>query len=252
MVTIVSISDLHLDVRTQGRRRKDEIASALHQAKGTAIARKMLREEVLFVCAGDLGDPDSGSIVYPLLALCIEVMQELEKNGIRQVWVKGNHDGESGESLFTPLAALAEGMKLAGVSEVPDRWGWADVDVLALPHAKYDPVKEVGDFAKWREERRSTDFLRPAVVVSHLFPILGIEPGEESSEMPRGGPMPLPCEELAKVPGPVLILSGHYHRRQVHQPPVKGCPPVHVIGSAVQLSHSEESNSPGFLVIHAP
>ena len=78
--TIIACSDLHLDARCHGQRRFPEIARALHQAKGEAIARQKLGEDVIFVCAGDLGDPDSGSIVYKLLALCIEVMGRLERN----------------------------------------------------------------------------------------------------------------------------------------------------------------------------
>ena len=244
MTTVVAVSDLHLDVRTTGVRRFDEVARTLRQAKGEAIRRKV----DLFICAGDLGDPDSGSIVYRLLALCLETAFDLDRAGIPHLWVKGNHDGKSGESLFTPIAALADGVvSNARVCEEPAYWGGEEYDVLALPHSEYDPAQFVREFAGWKEESKSEV---PTLVVSHLFPIPGIEPGEETSEMPRGGPRPLPCEELARIPGRVVVLSGHYHRRQVYQPSVKGCPPVYVIGSIATLSYGEESNGdPGFLVV---
>jgi DNA repair exonuclease SbcCD nuclease subunit len=242
MTTLVCVSDLHLDQRTAGVSRFEEIARGLRQAKDEAIKRKA----DIFICAGDVGDPDSGSVVYRLLALCAEVMADLDSAGVSQLWVKGNHDGEEGESLFTPLKAFMDD-KRGEVAETADYWGWpgksGKFDVLALPHAKYNPELKVRDFIDWKGPPR------PTVVVSHLFPIPGIEPGEETKEMPRGGPRPLPCEALAQIPGQVIILSGHWHKRQIYQPPVPGCPPVHVIGSLCQLSHAEESNQPGFLCL---
>lgn len=244
MTTIVAVSDLHLDWRTHGVPRFDEIAKALHQAKDEAIKRKA----DLFVCAGDLGDPDSGSIVYRLLALCIEVMMELHDNDIHVVFVAGNHDGDEGEGILTPLKALAGSLRGFTVAETALWEELESFDLLALPFARYEPEKAVRQFIEWK--KRAGREYRTSVVVSHLTSIEGIENGEETSEMPRGGIRSLPLELLAEIKGPVIVISGHWHKRQVFQPRVPGCPPIFVCGSLATLTHGEESNgTPGYLVV---
>lgn len=257
MTLIVAVSDIHADHRNNGVERFEEIARGMRQAVQVAIDRKA----DLFVGGGDYSDPDSGAIVFRVIALLIESMMRLDKAGIPQVWVKGNHDatsGSGGESVLTPIARLSD-YCYARVAESPMTIDWwtersgRRFGVLLLPHGQYDAAARVSDFAtsmRVQDASVGPPGVSPLrVVVSHLFPIPEMEPGEETSEMPRGGPNPLPLEALAEIPGEVLVLSGHYHKRQVFRSGVRGCPPVHVIGSLCQLSHSEESNSPGFLVI---
>ena len=244
MTTIVACSDLHLDTRTDGVRRFPEVENALWQAAREAVKRRA----DLFCMLGDLGDPDSGGVVYPLLALVVRVMGFLAAEGVPQVWVKGNHDGPVGQSLFTPLAAYSEscGFVNAYVFEEPGDWLLReDFDVLALPHGQYDADAIVRKFTAERKPWRKRG--SPSVVLSHLYPIEGLEFGEESEEFARGGPNPLPLDALSELGEGVVVLQGHFHKRQTYQPPVG--PLIHVVGSLVQLSHSEEANDPGFLII---
>jgi predicted phosphodiesterase len=249
---ILTISDVHADATTNGVRRFEEIERSVEEAADAAI-----RERVdVFVFAGDLADPESGPILVKCIELIARVTVRLERAGIRVILIAGNHDViDSGDGWTTidPLRALVDRrqrihvvtqatsivMQVEGVAEADH----PAIEFACMPYtslaATYDPIAFVDSLGTRRIQ---------CVVVSHLN-VRGVTPGEESLEMPRGREVWLPDEPLAALARvrPVLVLQGHYHRRQVHVTP-SGLP-VHIVGSVGVFSHGEEEHVPGYMIV---
>ncbi|GAC1448421.1 MAG: hypothetical protein PVSMB8_07400 [Vulcanimicrobiaceae bacterium] len=263
---LVVVSDLHLDWVTAGIRRFDDVAKALEAAKNKAIALAEIDDDdtVVFVCLGDLFNPDSGPIVLRCTELLIGIAGQLALRGVSSIWVAGNHDvveDGSGTTSLTPMRSvdewchdIPEQPAYAFVAEEPEDFdiGTTDEDeddppFLVLPftatsHA-YDPE------AKIKEWAAKYPRVKKPIILSHLTGVEGVIPGEEVNEMPRGREVTFPIDAVREhFPG-ALILQGHFHRRQVHT--VRGVT-FHICGSLARLTHSEEENDPGYLVVDVP
>lgn len=236
---IVAISDLHLDHVTAGVPRFDEISEVVLAAVNNAI----ITRADLFVCLGDVFDPDSGSIVFKCATFLLQVAQQLASREIPSCWVAGNHDVIEDGSGFTTLSPLRMFKKNPYVhlfekpGSVMLKGG---VEFVAFPFTAtshpYNPMDVVLPEG-------------PAIIGSHLH-VAGIQPGEETTELPRGREVLLPYEHLdqARRRKDTLLLSGHYHKRQRFTPP-GGRLPIEVIGTPARLTFGESNNVPGYLTI---
>lgn len=235
-------SDLHLDWVTRGRSRFDDISQAVDRTIQEVIKRKVDR----FFFLGDLCDPDRNLTTTRAVTCVMEAAVELSQAGIPSHWLAGNHDvieDGSGATMLRPFRALPYGRASIWLHEEPilmSAFGAEDdpnpVGLLALPFTAtshpYDPEALA-------QEALAID--NPLIVISHLA-VAGVQPGEETKEMPRGREVLLPRETLQKRKAPTLILQGHYHRRQVFEG-------VHICGSLARLTFGEEDNNPGFLIV---
>lgn len=240
MKKILHCSDAHLDWRTAGLSRFDDIVAAFEETKRAAIEEKV----EVYVFTGDLGDPDSGSIVLRIAEYVVGLGVELANDGIESVWVAGNHDVSEdghGTTMLSPLSALQqiEGETGVHVFNKPGRFYLPDRTlVIGLPYPSlacpYAPGPVLAGF-------RTTD-ARATIVATHLqYP--GIVPGEESKEMGRGRDVPFPWEGCDPS---WLVLGGHYHERQVWTAPngVK----VNIAGALARLTHGEERHRPSYAI----
>ena len=234
---IVVSSDWHLDHVSHGVPRLPEIGAAAFEVVDYAIAQKA--DAFLFL--GDLCDPDSGSSVFRCVSVALEVARRLSKAGIDSHWIAGNHDvieDGSGDTTLRPLMGCADGVSVyerPGRANLVPRSG-AVFQLIALPFTAtgfgYDPALEVRRFR--------TDKAENMIVAAHLA-VPGVEPGEETTELPRGREVVLPVAEIR--PYAKTILNGHYHRQQ------RSPDGVWIPGSLARLTFCEERNHPGFLVL---
>lgn len=238
---IVACSDLHMDWVTAGVPRFDEVRAALSRAVTYAVEK--LDEGDLFVCCGDVCDPDSGPVVLRVAAALIEEDQRLEAAGLQRVWVAGNHDAVldgRGHTTLEPLAALgtslvAQGPEVCGPYGKPGE----EAVVVALPYpgaVAYSPAEFL---LKAREEHPDEKLF----VFSHLV-VPGLIQGEEGHEMARGKDVLFPVDVLGDVK-PALVINGHHHARQVTP---HG---IYIPGSAARLRFGPEEGNPdpAFLVL---
>lgn len=240
---ILITSDWHRDHVTGG------IARALEVERGAryCVAEAMKQKVDVFLFGGDLCDPDDGAAVIAAAAFTIEVALELARARIMSVWIAGNHDVIEDGSGRTTLSALrAVSMRLASeyapilVFEQPDsvvlNTKREALPFLALPFTAtshtYRPDKIVEMFAP--------GFTNGGMVFGHLK-VEGVQPGEETTEMPRGRDIVFPREELRRLMPKAFLGNGHYHRRQVYDG-------VHIPGSLARLTFGEREHVPGFLI----
>lgn len=231
---VLHCSDAHKDWRTAGLARFDDVAAAFEATKDAAIAEKV----GLYCFTGDLGDPDSGSIVLRIAEFVIALALDLAAEGIPSVWVAGNHDVAEdghGTTMLSPLAGIDGGIKVfnkPGHFLLPD-----GTLVIGLPYpSRARPYAPGPVLASLRTKARAT------IVATHLQ-LPGIVPGEETKEMPRGRDVPFPWEGCDPS---WLVLGGHYHERQVWTAP-NGVR-VHIAGAMAQLTHLEERHRPSFTI----
>jgi len=236
---IVCISDIHLDCTTLGVSRFEEAKRALDEAVAYAIKEKA----DLFVFCGDAMDPDSGSIVFRCIDVLVRAASCLGAQKILSIWLSGNHDIlEDGTDATTllPVANAAYAMVISSPVYAPLS---PRLELLAFPFTStsraYDPVEHA---------KKAADGKGPLLVLSHLH-VQGVIAGEESKEMSRGREVWLPDEELAQLAKrrPMLVLQGHYHRRQRHRT-MAGLD-FQIIGATTRNTFGECAHSPGFLVI---
>lgn len=230
----VCSSDWHPDVTTLGVSRFNEVQRAVRKSVEHAIAIKADR----YLFLGDLCDPDSGPIVFRCVGLALWAATTLEGAGIPSHWLVGNHDvieDGSGTSTLQPLRDAG-----FDVMDQPQAVGAGGCEILALPFTAashpYQPeraVQQLFDGSK-------------TLVLSHLG-IEGIQPGEETKDMPRGREVVFPHASFPSTLRDVTILSGHYHQKQVFERP--GLLPIHVVGSLARLTFGESNNEPSFLVV---
>lgn len=244
-------SDWHADARTLGHARFMDVDLAVRETVEAAVREKV--DAYLFL--GDLCDPDSGGAVFRSVELAVSVALELANQGIQSVWVAGNHDvieDGSGDTTLSPLRPLARVRKHVHLFERPGTVflngpypDLADgVTVLALPYTAtshaYRPATAVSD------QMTATGPRAKLVVVAHLA-VVGVEPGEETTDMPRGRDVLFPREMFPDTLGtPTTCFNGHYHRQQRHELP--GHLPVHIPGAPTRFTFGEAGNSPGYLI----
>lgn len=235
---IVAVSDLHLDWRTAGVERFDEVVESCEEA--VSFARK---EKVdLFAFCGDLCDSDDGRDVLRASAYAVDVAVRLRNDGIHSIWIAGNHDvvSDGRTTTLDPLKGLEKLSSPPGVMVAttgPRSWelrtSTGTFILVALP---YSPVPyDAGE--AWREH---VPHAHPSVVFSHLM-LPNMHPGSESKELARGKDRAFPIEEMKKRPA-TLVLNGHYHARSVTPDGIQ------IVGSLARLTYGEEHHSPGFLV----
>ena len=244
---MIAISDLHMDAVTMGQSRLHEVAAVLRKAMHHAI-----REKVdLFLCTGDVCDPDSGPVVLRIARELVDVAMSLAQARIRSAWVCGNHDvaGDGWTTSLDPLMGL-EPHDLPHAtpwvrvfSEAPGSMSFADGwRLVGLPY----PTKSSG----WGSSHEPLAKMRCSgeklVVAGHLS-IEGVVPGEEAGELARGRDVFWPTAEVDAMK-PEIKLNGHYHRRHV----TKGG--IQIVGSAVALTFGEKrekGEEPGYLYIES-
>jgi DNA repair exonuclease SbcCD nuclease subunit len=239
---IVVISDLHGDRSTLGHLRTAEVAMAVKRAREHAIDHGA----DVFVCLGDVADPDTGGSTFRAMEIVIETALALRYRGIPSIWVAGNHDvyeDGSGATCLSPLAAVERAFRdhtgelsLIHVAEQPKLVDIEDVSFACLPYTpvshKYDPAEAAADCFVEAQQKR-------VVVLGHLM-IPGVVPGEETTEMPRGREVLFPLEQTSRA---ALRLNGHYHHRQTT---AEG---IVIPGSLCRFTFADENHEPGFLVI---
>lgn len=232
---ILLTSDWHLDASTAGFVRFDDLRDAVRRVVDLAIAERV----ALFAFLGDLADPDSVR-VHAAAEVAVDAATRLARAGIPSRWLTGNHDVvEDGSDVSTlaplrPLQGVAKVNPLIRVYDAPALEVFGGCDVLALPFTSrakaYDPAEAV--------DANGTD--APALVLGHLN-IEGIEPGSETTDLPRGREVFLPLAKIRERFPNALVANGHYHRRQCFEG-------VHVPGAIARLTFGEGDNEPGILI----
>lgn len=224
-----------------GKSRFAEVEAAVGETVDVAIKEKV----AAYLFTGDLCDPDSGISVIQSIGLAIEAAVTLYTNKIPSIWIPGNHcvveDG-SGNTVLSPLASLAK--KLGGHIWVCERPVLVQsllfaYDFLALPYTasshSYSPEAEVIKHLHNGNKNR-------AIVMGHLM-IEGIQPGEETNEMPRGRDVMWPKKAIDALGDRVVFkVNGHYHRRQVFEG-------IYIPGSIARFTFGERENVPSYLLV---
>jgi DNA repair exonuclease SbcCD nuclease subunit len=237
---IIVCSDAHLDARTAGVERFDEIAESFRQAVWHAV--EPVPHADLFVFCGDLCDPDDGRDVLRASAFAVEMATTLSANHVPSLWLAGNHDvvKDGQTTTLEPLLYLGDGNVQVAVREPLLLQRGEHVDVLALP---YSPTAYDAEEAVRRAEERAREHEARLVIFSHLM-LPGMHLGSESGEMARGKDRNFPLKALnALRDAPALVVSGHYHRAQRTEDGIR------VVGALARLTFGEETNAPGFLVV---
>jgi DNA repair exonuclease SbcCD nuclease subunit len=221
-VRYLLISDLHLDARTAGVPRYEELGETLDVVCEQAAILKA--DQIVF--AGDLCDP--GSSAHRCVARALRFAESLPAPSI---WVTGNHDvveDGTGASVLDPIAAAGH-----VVISQPDVT--CSGEVLWLPFTAralaYDPAAIVEHTAEFGGVR---------LVIGHLN-LKGITPGSETTSMPRGREVFWPVDKIKTCLPDALAIGGHYHKAQFY----KG---VEIIGSLGRLNFAEEDSEPRLLI----
>lgn len=253
---VVVCSDAHFDVSTAGVPRFEEVERAMREAAHHAAR---VRADA-FIFLGDLCDPDSGPVVLRAADVAVSVATWLSSSGVPSFWVVGNHDVVNdghGTTSLSPLRSLGRvGSHDVEVVDEPRcvSDGLWSHDFIFLPH-----VASTSEYAGGlgAAVRSLVEKGKPAIVFSHLS-IAGVQPGEETTEMPRGAERMLPIEAIEEAsPRVACVVSGHYHRRadyflqdgEAREGDPGAYVPLHVVGSLARLTFGEEQNAPGFLVL---
>jgi DNA repair exonuclease SbcCD nuclease subunit len=241
-------SDAHTDHVTYGVPRRPEIAEAF-RAVLDAAAREQ-SDAVFFL--GDLCDPDDPCAV--LDEMIGAMARELIAERRRLVCIPGNHcvreDG-SGKSVLTPLqddraasyvhvfsrpvATFLPGIRASGFN------------VVALPFTPASHPYDPDAFVRGLEVPVPD---APTFVIGHLC-IPGVQPGEETKELPRGREVVFPLEAVGelvrRVSAPIVVLNGHYHRRQDFVTPHGYT--IHIPGAPCRLTMGEDRHEPAFILV---
>jgi len=233
-VRLMISSDWHLDATTAGVERRDDLEAAVAELALAVDERSI--EAFLFL--GDLTNPDNPR-AWRAIEVAIRFALGLERRGIDQAWLTGNHDVvEDGRCSSTLLPLRGAGIR---VIDSPGEQVFAGHSLVAFPFTPsshtYDPAEVVARASGGRMAGRT-------IVASHLC-VEGIEPGSEVAEFARGREVFLPVDAIARdLPGS-LLLNGHYHARQTYR---RSGIEVHVPGSIARLTRGERDNSPGYLI----
>ena len=230
----VVTSDWHGDWVTDGFDRDADLESVLDNVLREAVSSDA------FLFLGDLSNPYSRN-VHKASAIAVSFATELSRLGVPNYWLAGNHDIiESGDAPYTSLHALrgvgGETVLIERPMTIP--FGQSR-QLVAMPYVSpsfaYDPREFV------RAQRELVQDESRVIVAGHLN-LEGIGPGSETIDMPRGRDVFWPFEEVEACLPNAVYLNGHYHEQQVFRN-------VHIPGSPLRLTHGEELNEPGFLVL---
>lgn len=228
---LLVFSDVHEDWTTGGFERDAEIGRATTQVRCYQASEPV--DLVLFL--GDWCDPDSVG-THRAAAKAVELYRSLQTPSY---WLTGNHDViHDGRGSHTLMA-----LKKAGGNVIDEPTSIVvshDFFLVFLPYTSlshaYDPEAFI----------RSIGCPPPGarvVVAGHMTSIPGVPHGSETDEMGRGRDMVFPVAACREVFGEnVVMMNGHFHQRIVDGP-------VLVPGSLARLTHGEERNDPGFLVV---
>lgn len=235
MIVVVS-SDYHADWRTSGVDRYQDVRSAAIEVVTEALN---VRAD-LFLFLGDLTDPDNPRS-HRAVALGVEIATILDRDGIENRWLVGNHDtieDGSGLNALEPIDALRRSGGLVGVYSSPRVEVVKGAAIVALP---FTPASHAYDPEEFIREVKVPDTGR-VIVIGHLN-IEGIVPGSETDEMPRGREVFWPIEAIRNAPwfDRAICFGGHYHKRQVFEG-------INIPGSLARLTHGDERDDPGFLI----
>jgi hypothetical protein len=238
--------DWHGDWLTGGVDRFGEIKRATARTVTEAIDR----EVDLYVFLGDLADPDNPRS-HRAVALAIETMRVLAQNDIQQLWIAGNHDvieDGTGATTLTPLVEMSHACSGAKVFESPMQCMFrsgGEFPVMCFPYVarsrSYSPAQWVQEWTRTAPRLIVGHLTKPSPVPTSPSPI----EGSETLEMPRGRDIPWPIEEIRARWPEVVVVGGHYHEAQFTRT-------IHFPGNLARLTHGEEQNRPGFLVMDIP
>ena len=241
-------SDFHADWSTYGVSRFEDVQRAVR----TVVQQAILEKADAFFFPGDLCDPDDAPAVLRSVRLVLEAERALTEAGIPSYWMAGNHDvieDGSGETSLSTMRAVEEIKHGATIIEKPMLLArWQRLRIIALPFTAsshpYDPGAFVTDCMDVILRAGGTENI---LVLSHLA-MPGVQPGEETTEMPRGREVVFPIEEVCRLrnlnPRNLVVIQGHYHQPQTVRP--AGLE-VHIPGSVARLTFGEERNKPGYL-----
>lgn len=235
---IIATSDWHGDAKTLGHARFVDVDRAVRQ-----VVQEAIRWEANMFCfLGDLCDPDAGSAVFRCVQRAISAARELSEARIPSWWLAGNHDvieDGSGETVLNPLKALRD--PRVSVLDRPGSEDFGEVRFVALPFTASSHA-----YAPRAEAQDAVGNYRRLVVLSHLA-VEGIQPGEETTDMPRGREVLFPHDLFHDGVKDTLLLQGHYHRAHTFEAP--GLLPVHVVGAPCRFTFANENDTPSFLKI---
>jgi DNA repair exonuclease SbcCD nuclease subunit len=252
-VRVVVHSDLHADHVTMGVSRRDDAYRAL-----VAVRNEAKGAEVVFFL-GDLSDPEDGPAALRAASMLAEHAVKVADGGAQFVAIPGNHDvfeDGSGDSTLDVLLSIdlpEVHLLFEPVAVTFDRTTKDAFNVVALPfsatsHA-YDPDAFVREVVG-HPDRYGLVNTAPTFVIGHLQ-VPGVQPGEETKELPRGREVLFPFAAVAslidRMKGPVVVMNGHYHRRQDFTAPQGYA--IHIPGSTARLTMGEERHEPSYLVI---
>jgi len=231
-VDIIISGDKHLDLRTEGIDRTDDICNSATQIIDYAISLKEQGNEVYYIDAGDTFH--STRPRAEVIAKAISLLRRMDLSEIPCHVIDGNHDviDERGRtSALEPV--IAADMALVYVYHDielrPIRQG---VNLIALPHISKARAYEAGyknvqcyieDKAEKIEE--SLDKYDYNIILSHLN-IAGATVGTEEF-MIKGAHEDFP-EVLKKSKKISYIFNGHFHKCQLINNP--GGAPIIVTG----------------------
>ncbi len=274
---IVLTGDWHLDARTGGVERRDEIERVVLDGP---VAAAIAERADLFAFLGDLADPGGRTSVHDA-AFPIVVAHRLREAGVSSVWIPGNHDVVLRGEPYTILDALAQafGVVEGGTFEVGrgSRCGRDEgrghvlvsrvasyhhvVDartagrrvlrLLLLPYRPANSARDEEDRVAVEAARADVDALDglPLVALGHRtsFPSRApAAPASEEVEYARGGGHAWPAE----LPRVALAANGHFHDAQDVE--LDGGYVVHVPGSIVPLTFGDANRVRGYLVAEVP
>ena len=241
---LLCASDFHVDANTMGHPRFGDVRAAVRCTVAAAI-----REQVDAYCfLGDLCNPDSGSAIFRSVELALESAFELDCAGINSYWMAGNHDvieDGSGDTTLSPMRPLSSSSVSATVVERATSFDLLDiggaVHLHFLPFTATSHPYDPEAFLRRIDSREGRH-----VVMGHLA-VEGVQPGEETTEMPRGREVLMPRRMFTKDMENCTILNGHYHRQQIST--LAGFRPVHIPGAPARFTFGEGAHNPSYLLV---
>jgi DNA repair exonuclease SbcCD nuclease subunit len=250
---ILATGDWHADWSTYGVSRYGDVKKAVDETIHVALQERI----DFYVFLGDLSNPEDGPAALRSVSLIMDASIRCTRvNKIEFVAISGNHDvieDGSGDTVLSPIGMLPS-VRLyeSPTCQIFDHvlFERTTVRVIALPFTAsshgYDPEEFVDRAVQ--DDPREVD---ATIVLSHLTGLQGVQPGEETTEMPRGREVRFPAEAIGRIPGRKVVLQGHFHRRQTWRP-VGQDYDVHIIGSLARLTFGEEKNDPGYTMVEIP
>lgn len=238
---ILLTGDWHLDWVTEGVRRHDDIEFVVWAMVDHAINLKV----DFFVFLGDLCNPNTVRS-HRAVSCAISAAKALEFDGIKTVWITGNHDViEDGTGDHTLMALAEAGYQ---VFDRPEPKMIASIDakhsllLVPLPYVAlardYDPVEIICVASEHYKDRPK----RTTVLVAGHLGMDGITPGSESVDMARGRHVSWPIAEVNEYFPGAIVAGGHYHKGDCSDE-------VIIPGSPARLNFGEEDNFPKFVIV---